>query len=321
MKPVMFAVAVSCFFVSFSLTASDNSQLDKIMAAYKAKSESLNAMLDKQKGKLKDDVLKKLKALRASKMRMGNLDAANAVDAKIKELERPSGSLAGPDGEIGGIPPPPDGAVTPTDKGGKKRFRKTKDPEELKKELMEVNPGYDGRGGRFEVDGGAIVEVELEGCNIVDLRPIANLKYLRELYLADNPLWDLTPISKLHIRYLNLRRTNVADLTPIKGMQLVYLDISKTNVRDIGVLKGMPLITLRMEGDVFISDLSPLKKAKTLKTLILPPHVFMMDIDFVRKFKNLKVIDTRIRADRDLISPDEFWAEYDKRRKGGGDGK
>jgi len=318
MRPVILAVVVCFSLATLSLSAADNPQLDKIMAAYKAKLASLNVSLDKQKGKLRDEVLKKLKALRTSKMRAGHLDAANAVDAKIKELERPESAAGatGPDGEIGGIPLPP-GAEGKDAKGDKKRFRKTKDPEELKSELMSVNPGYDGRGGRFDVEGGAIVEVDLEGCNIVDLSPLANLKFIRELYVADNPLWDLSPIAKLHPRYISLRRTNVSDLSSLKGMQLLYLDISKTNVRDISVVKSMPLVTFRMEGDVFINDLSPMKKLKTLKTLILPPHVFKMDIDFARKFKNIKVIDTRSRAERDLRSPAEFWAEYDKKRGGG----
>jgi hypothetical protein len=318
MRAIVFISAM--FWLGVRLSAAEDPMVAKIMDGYKGKLSALQAAAEKQRLKVLDDTIKKLKALKSLKMRGGHLDAANAADARIKELERKDSSGGG--GELGGLPPPPEAASSSgASHGKKKRFRKPKNPEELKKELMAVNRGYDGRGGRFDIDEGVIVEVELDGCNIVDLGPIANLKYLRSLYLADNPFWDLTPISKLHLRYLNLRRTNVSDLTPIKGMQLVYLDISKTNVRDISVLKGMPLVTLRMEGDVFISDLSPLKKSRMLKTFILPPHVFEMDIDFAKKFKDLKVIDTRVRANKDVIYPGEFWAEYDKRRKGGGDGK
>ena len=86
-----------------------------------------------------------------------------------------------------------------------------------------------------------IERLEMYGCNIDDLTPLANLTSLRYLNLSyGENITDVTPLKNLtNLEYLNLCNCNVSDITPLANLsELFWLDISVNNISDVSCLVG-----------------------------------------------------------------------------------
>ncbi len=108
----------------------------------------------------------------------------------------------------------------------------------------------------FHTHGG-----DLPGGYLSDLTPLAGMKNLTELYVANMPaVQDLSPLKGMALTSLSLRACKqVRDLEPLKGMPLTTLEIWRCpQVQDLEPLKGMPLTSLSL-GDTKVRDLEPLK--------------------------------------------------------------
>lgn len=80
---------------------------------------------------------------------------------------------------------------------------------------------------------------------ISDLSPIAEfLPDLRLLIVADNNVWDLTPLTKLkHLHYLEIFLNHVSDLSPLGELrELVDVNISYNPIFDISPLLNSPMM-------------------------------------------------------------------------------
>jgi len=283
-------------------------QLDMIMESYNDKVVRLEKSYENKKSKYKEDVLKKLESLKKQKMMREDLDEANNVQQIIKKLQgEPLGNIS--DNDIGldfDLTPPPPG-TPPVSKQEKRKFKRLKTPEELHKALKSLNPVYQGN-GIFELEDGKIVKVNLESCYIVNIAPLAGLKYVRNVEIGSNPFWDLSPLKKLNLNGLSIGNTDVRNLDALKDMKLNWLNITNTKIKDISVLKKMPLTHLLLQGCIFIDDFSPLEKCRDLEEITLPPQAKDSNIDFLKKFKKLKFIDNQWRGNNKKTAT-QFWKE------------
>lgn len=165
--------------------------------------------------------------------------------------------------------------------------------EAVRKKLMELNPGFDGKltnpwANAPIISDGVVTEIVVVTDNVTDISPIRALSGLKSLHVAgsavergklrnlsplegmsltglfagENPkLSDLTPLKGMPLINFNVTGTDVTDLSPLRGMPLESLWIGSTGVSDLSPVKGMPLRDLLMWGTK-VTDLSPLRGTK-----------------------------------------------------------
>jgi Leucine-rich repeat (LRR) protein len=157
--------------------------------------------------------------------------------------------------------------------------------EEVRKELMHRNPGFD---GKFEhkIEDGVVTEFKIVTDQVTDIAPIRVWNTLRELDLfgtwTGKPkglLADLTPLTGMNLAgltRLNLSRTQMSDggLAPFKGCKnLTHLELHYTQVSDAGLVhfQDSKALTFLNLGGTKVSDagLAYFKDCKRLQTLSL----------------------------------------------------
>lgn len=113
-------------------------------------------------------------------------------------------------------------------------------------------------------------EVYLSANNISDISPLSNLKRLRVVFLSGNRIVDLSPLASLErLTSVHVDYNKIVDLSPISHLEnLTWLDFSRNNISDISMLSNMKNLTRVYFGDNQISDISPLSSLKNLKMLI-----------------------------------------------------
>jgi Leucine-rich repeat (LRR) protein len=79
---------------------------------------------------------------------------------------------------------------------------------------------------------------------ISDIAPLSALMNLSELYISNNQIKDLTPLSALNkLRVLQLQGNQIEDISALSGLtNLLELDISRNKIKDITPLE--PLLNL-----------------------------------------------------------------------------
>jgi len=121
--------------------------------------------------------------------------------------------------------------------------------------LKSANPGYNGE-AQMQIMGGEVIALGLDGTGVTDLTPLTKMG-IRRLDLKLLDVSDLGPLKGLSLTELYLEGTGVTDLTPLKGMPITTLYLNVTEVSDIGPLAGMPLETLSLF-QTKVKDLKPL---------------------------------------------------------------
>jgi Leucine-rich repeat (LRR) protein len=151
--------------------------------------------------------------------------------------------------------------------------------------------------------------IDLAGCRVSDLSPLAGMSSLRRLRLDHNPVRDLSPLRGLKLTHLDLRGTDVKDLSPLKGMPLQRLVLDQTPAEDLRPLLGMPLQHLDIDGTP-AGDLTPLTGMPLtyLKLNIAAPY---RDFRLLGDIKTLKTIGD--------VPMHDWFADYDAFRNGAED--
>ncbi len=134
--------------------------------------------------------------------------------------------------------------------------------EEVRKELMRRNPGFDGK-VEHKVADGVVTELAFVPEQVTDISPVRALTKLRKLDVhgpgGDRvTLADLAPLKGLKLVELNIGENRVSDLTPLQGMPLEWLAVWTFRGTDLMPLKGMPLKWLNIGGGGQKLDLAPL---------------------------------------------------------------
>lgn len=137
---------------------------------------------------------------------------------------------------------------------------------EVKKKLMEFNPGFDGDTPTLVVEGGAVTQIGFYVMHVTDISPVRALTKLKVLYCNKGILSDLSPLRGMKLTTLFVNETNVHDLSPLRGMPLDRLNVSKTGVKDLSPIVDMPLTWLEIDRTP-VKDISPLKGKHTLAHL------------------------------------------------------
>ena len=130
--------------------------------------------------------------------------------------------------------------------------------EEVRKELMRRNPGFDGTFKPGIVDG-VVTAVRVEGKLLRDISPIrafVGFKNLDCWYAQD--LSDLSPLKEMPLTELRCFGADVSDLSPLKGMKLTFLSVGQSPLKGLSPLKGMQSLRDLRCAVTAVSDLSSL---------------------------------------------------------------
>jgi serine/threonine protein kinase len=193
--------------------------------------------------------------------------------------------------------------------------------EEVRKELVRHNPGFDGK-AEHATEGGVVTEFRIVTDHVTDVAPIRVFNALRVLECrgthtdqSNGLLADLTPLKGMNfasLKYLNLGDTRVSDegLIPFKDCRaLTRLSLAGTKVGDPGLarFKGTPLTALWIQ-DTGVTDLTPLQ-GMPLEEVRLTPKNITRGLDILRGIKNLKTVGVTPYQSWPAA---EFWQRYDK---------
>jgi internalin A len=146
----------------------------------------------------------------------------------------------------------------------------------------------------------AIMLIDLEDNEIVDLQPIAELKRLQSVTLAGNKIKDLKPIENLKaMQLLDLSKNEVEDLSALKEMSnLRTLYVADNKLKSLDPLAALTKVWSLDVSNNLITDLTPVGKFKWLTTLqitgnqveSLAPIAELRELDMLLMAKN-KVAD------------------------------
>jgi len=129
----------------------------------------------------------------------------------------------------------------------------------------------------------ALMKIDLEKNEIVDLTPIKELKLLQSIDLSSNKIESLEPISQLiQSQYLQLSRNSIVDLGPLRDMSnLRSLYIADNKIKSLEPVAGLKKVwTLDVSRNP-IEDASPISNLKGLQSLSLT-GCGVKSIEFVR---------------------------------------
>jgi len=127
-----------------------------------------------------------------------------------------------------------------------------------------------------------ITNVYLYGPGLTDLRPLAKLQHLSVLHAESPGLTDLTSLAGLtNLRELWLSSTLVTDLTPLAGLQrLEMLYLSGTQVANLTPLAGLQQLKGLNLFNTQVTDLAPLAGLRQLEDFSLSNSLRMQKMPF-----------------------------------------
>ena len=152
-------------------------------------------------------------------------------------------------------------------------------------EKMRLNTCYE-----VEANLPTLNSLDISRSKISDIRPLQDAQKMRVLIMSDNLVTDLSPISKLSIRWLNISdnpifdvhplsqmhtletlwgsRMDVSDITPLSGMNnLKYVSLEQNSIRDVSVFSSIKTVEFLGLAKNEIEDFYDLGKHPTLKFL------------------------------------------------------
>jgi internalin A len=138
---------------------------------------------------------------------------------------------------------------------------------------------------------------------ISDLRPLNDLRNLRELHLNGNNITDIRPLSLLpNLQKLSLSQNPLRNLDVLRDMsQLTALDVSGLPSRDLGAIVELRGLTQLKLTDSGLTDLRLIRNLKQLQDLDLRRNR-LQNIDFLAPFQSLQILHLEHNQIRD-ISP------------------
>lgn len=120
-----------------------------------------------------------------------------------------------------------------------------------------------------------LVKVYLTETKVKDLSPLAGLTKIKTLKITNAELVDLKPLESLtNLETLSLAGCKLADgndfstgLGPIGELSIESLDLSGTNLNELSLLTNLSKLEILKLDNSTASDITPLAKLKTLKSL------------------------------------------------------
>ena len=139
------------------------------------------------------------------------------------------------------------------------------------------------------IRGQSLEVVDIRRTKVSDLSPLAGMKTLKVLRIANCP---------------------IVDFSPLKGLALTELRIGNTKFSDLSLLDGMPLALLTIDATA-VTDVAPLAQMTSLRMLCIPRNA--KNIPALRKLPQLSFLSYSFNIGRD--TPDktaaEFWSDFE----------
>jgi Leucine-rich repeat (LRR) protein len=144
---------------------------------------------------------------------------------------------------------------------------------------------------------------------------------LEQLHMISTGVTDLSPLTGMPLKILDVSFDPVEDFKPLIGMPLEICLLQGDRVGDLGFLKGAPLKQLALMGAINPRNLAVLLEIRTLEVLTLPDDfsgISVEDFSAVEKLRDhpsLKQIAAIIPINMQLPnvqSKDDFWKNWDR---------
>jgi internalin A len=144
-----------------------------------------------------------------------------------------------------------------------------------------------------------LTELYLYDNRITDITPLSGLTNLTELHLTSSEITDITPLSGLtNLTELYLTYSEIADITPLSGLtNLTKLSLVCNQITNITPLSELTKLTELYLGDNEITDITPLSALINLTELSLSSNQ-ITDITSLSALTNL----TKLSLDSNQIT-------------------
>ena len=131
--------------------------------------------------------------------------------------------------------------------------------------------------------------------NLSDITPLSSLTNLRALYLKGNRLDDISAMAAMpHLVEVDIQFNPVEDLSPIGGAkELVWLDMKECEVEDLSAIQNCALLTSIDCSGNQIFDLSPLTGLVRLSYLDARGNALSGNVDSLKNLTALTFLDLR----------------------------
>ena len=126
---------------------------------------------------------------------------------------------------------------------------------------------------------------------LIDLRPLRNVKKLRNLDVYSTQIIDLSPLEELqYLQHLCIYNTKINNLQPLEGLKnLKRLYAYLTSINNLEPLKKLVNLQLLDISSTQISDLEPLKKLVKLQSLDIS-STQISDLSFLNGLTYLQIL-------------------------------
>jgi len=133
--------------------------------------------------------------------------------------------------------------------------------------------------------------LSLNGNEITDIWPIANMSYLETLMLSNNQIEDISPISELYgLTELALDTNNISNITPLQALGgLVWLYLNDNEISDVTALRWLLNLRVLALDHNELADIAPLSRLTELIQLSLNGNA-LADLTPLAPLENLKFL-------------------------------
>ncbi len=161
----------------------------------------------------------------------------------------------------------------------------------------------------------SVQQIDFEDNEIVDLKPLTELKLIQSINLAGNKIETIEPLAALsRVQYLELSRNAVTDIYPVSNMSnMRSLYLSENKIEKIDVVKALPKVWTLYLASNPVKDFSPISDLKGLTTLDLK-DCGVTDLSFLKPLTSLNYLMLANNKISDL-SPLVEMANGDKERR------
>jgi hypothetical protein len=149
----------------------------------------------------------------------------------------------------------------------------------------------------------ALMKLDLEKNEIVDLAPIRELKLLQSVDLASNKIVSLEPLTGLiAIQYLHIANNAIEDIGPLRGMvKLQSLYASGNKIKKLEPIFGLKkLWSLDVSGSP-VEDVSGIAELRGLQTINLK-GCNVKGLDFTKSMREVRLLILQENPEIDLTA-------------------
>ena len=133
---------------------------------------------------------------------------------------------------------------------------------------------------------------------------------MENLYAVGTRITEVSSLRSSNLRQLWLSESPVSDVSGLSGLPLISLTLHRTLVEDVLFVRQLPVLQRLHIGETLIEDLTPLAGVN-LTRLVFTPSRIKRGMNVVRSLYGLREIGTVFDdSGRDITSPEAFWSKY-----------